>query len=85
MSVAKSTGRASEFPGLRVADVHQLIRAACEAQGSQAAWAALHGLSPSYLSDVLHMKRDPGPAILEALGLIRVVRYLPKPTADGAP
>lgn len=42
---------------------------------SQAAWAKKHGLSPAYVSDVINGRRDPGKAILEALGLERVVTY----------
>lgn len=42
---------------------------------SQAAWAKKHGLSPAYVSDVINGRREPGKAILEALGLERVVSY----------
>ena len=33
------------------------------------------GVSPSYLSDVLSGRREPGASILEPLGLRRVVTY----------
>ncbi len=36
---------------------------------SAASWAASHGLTRQYLSDVLRGRRDPGPTILDALGL----------------
>ena len=36
---------------------------------TQAAWAERNGMSPAYLSDVLSLRRDPGPKILEVLGL----------------
>jgi DNA-binding transcriptional regulator YdaS (Cro superfamily) len=49
---------------------------------SQAAWARSHNLSPAYVSDVINGRREPGPAILEALGIERVVSYRPKPTAS---
>jgi transcriptional regulator with XRE-family HTH domain len=32
-------------------------------------------VSPGYLRDILHGHREPGPKILEALGLERVVTY----------
>lgn len=73
-----STGVAPGFPGMKVGQVHGLIREACDAAGGQKAWANQHGMSPSYVSEVLHMKREPGPAILDALGVVRVVRYLRK-------
>lgn len=56
-------------------DVLRCLRVACRDAGGQQAWASRHGLSPAYVSDVLHARRDPGPLILTALGLQRIVRY----------
>ena len=42
---------------------------------SQAAWAKEHGISQAYVSDVINRRREPGKAILEALGLERVITY----------
>jgi DNA-binding transcriptional regulator YdaS (Cro superfamily) len=53
-----------------------------EVHGNQAAWARDHNLSPAYVSDVINGRREPGPAILEALGIERVVVYRPKPPAS---
>ncbi len=39
------------------------------------AYAAQIGIHQSYLSDVLHGRRDPGKSILKALGYERVVLY----------
>lgn len=39
-----------------------------EQLGSQKAVADKLGIGPAYLSDVLNGRRDPGPAILDALG-----------------
>jgi lambda repressor-like predicted transcriptional regulator len=36
------------------------------------------GVSPAYLSDVLNGNREPGPKIIDALGLERVVTYRKK-------
>lgn len=55
-----------------------LWRQQCERAGGQAAWAQKHGLSPSYVSDVLAGNRGSkiiGAAILKALGLEAVVTY----------
>lgn len=60
---------------LSVLDVQREIREACARAGSQAAWAAQIGVSPQHLCDVMNARRDPGPAILGALGLIRRVTY----------
>ena len=42
---------------------------------TQSALAKELGVSPAYLSDILRGKRDPGPQVLGALGLERVVTY----------
>jgi DNA-binding transcriptional regulator YdaS (Cro superfamily) len=51
------------------------LRAAIVEAGSQSAFAELHGLSTAYVNDVLNRRREPGPAILEALGIEKVVTY----------
>ena len=50
---------------------------ACEAAGSQQAWAEENGLSVSYVNDVLKRRRGPGMSILTALGLTKAVEYKP--------
>lgn len=58
-------------------DVFIEIRKACAAAGSQSAWAEANGMSPAYVSDVLNSRREPGAKILAALGLRKIVRYVP--------
>jgi hypothetical protein len=58
-------------------DVLKLLADRCDARESQAAWAKANNLSPSYVSDVLNRRRDPGDSILLALGVERVVGYRP--------
>ena len=43
--------------------------------GSRKAWAAAKGVSPSYVTDVLQGRRQPGEKVLAALGYVREVRY----------
>ena len=50
-------------------DVRQLLRKACDKAGSNRAWAQANDVSPAYVSDVLLRRREPGPAILDPLGL----------------
>lgn len=57
------------------ADVRELLRKACEAAGSDRAWALEHKLSAQYVGDVKNGKRSIGPAILKALGLSAVTTY----------
>ena len=62
---------------LTLKEVIALLRRACLVAGSQRQWALRHRLSSSYVSDVLSESREPGPAILRALGIERrvVVTY----------
>lgn len=57
--------------------INQLQRMVGEA-GTQKALAEKLGVSPMYLHDVLHDRREPGKAILDALNLERVVSYREK-------
>ncbi len=56
--------------------LHARLRKACEAAGSQKAWAARHGVSAGHVNDVLNDRKPAGPAVLAALGLRKVVRYV---------
>lgn len=51
------------------------LRKACNAAGSQAAWAEANDVSPALVSDALSGRRDLMPAVLSALGYERVVLY----------
>jgi hypothetical protein len=44
--------------------------------GTQLAFAKAHGLSHTIVSQVVRRRIDPPPQVLEALGLVRVVRYV---------
>lgn len=43
--------------------------------GSQVKFAREKGISPAYLNDILHNRREPGPKILDAIGVESVVVY----------
>lgn len=51
------------------------LRRAVAAAGTNRQWALAHGLSRAYVGEVLNGKKEPGPVILEALGLEKVVIY----------
>ena len=57
-------------------DVRKLLRKACDTAGSQQAWANANNVSAPYVSDVLCQRREPGPAILSALGLRAETLYV---------
>lgn len=52
--------------------LHRLV----EQAGSQKTFAEWHGISPAYLNDVLHGRREPGEMILRAIGYERRVTYV---------
>ena len=62
--------------------VLETIEAAIAAAGSAQALAAAWGISAAYLSDVRLGKREPGPKILERLGLTEISQYVETPKAS---
>jgi hypothetical protein len=56
-------------------EVLDRLRKAVAAAGSQRAFGRQHDISPMYISDVLRKRRKIGEAILDALGVERVVSY----------
>lgn len=60
---------------MTIDQVKEFLRKECAKAGGQAAWAKAHGISPSYVSDAMQSRREPGDKILDALGLVRVVTY----------
>ena len=56
-------------------DVREELRRTLKAWRSQKLYAAHIRVSEQYVSDVLAGRRLPGPAVLGALGLRKVVRY----------
>lgn len=75
--LSDSSGGARTMTQNTLIDVFVLIRSACREAGGQAAWAAANGMSAAYVSDVLNSRREPGPKVLAALGLRKIVRYVP--------
>jgi len=60
-------------------EVRALLRAECAKAGSARGWAAQNKAHPSTVSEFLMGRREPTPAIMRALGLVKVVRYEPAP------
>lgn len=55
--------------------VVQLLTIECVKAGGQKMWAMQHHISPQYVCDVIHNRREPGLSILGQLGLQKVVMY----------
>ena len=55
-------------------DVQDLLLEECEKAGSRRQWATMHGISASYVTDVLMYGKPPGPLILAALGIEKSYR-----------
>ena len=62
---------------MNIDGVIKTIRRKSAEHGSQRAFAKSIGVSPAYLSDVLKGRREPGPKILDALGITRRATYAP--------
>src|SRR5215475_7990592 len=60
---------------LSLPGVIALLAKRCDEAGSQNAFAKANKISAQYVSDVLKQKREPGEAILKALGLQKVESY----------
>jgi len=54
------------------------LKKLCDEAGGQKAWATANGVSQQYVNDVLAGRREPGDAILNAMGIERVVTYRTK-------
>lgn len=57
----------------------ELLEMLLEKQGDRPAYKLADelGISPAYLSDIMRGKSEPGPSILEALGLEKETVYVP--------
>ena len=58
---------------IRSADVYGAINRAVKSAGSQQSFAEKAGVSPAFLSSVMHGRRSPTDKLLKAAGLRRVV------------
>lgn len=56
-------------------DVRKYLRAEVEKAPSISAWARAHGVSDEYVRRVMSGDIGPGPGILKALGMRRLVHY----------
>ena len=56
---------------MTIAEVRKMLRGLIDAAESKSAWARAHHVAPSYVSEVLYGRREPGPRMLKALGLRR--------------
>ena len=64
--------------GQTVGQVRKRICELVDLYGTAKALAQEWKVSPSYLSDVVRGKRNPGPPILKPLGLKAETRYVPQ-------
>jgi transcriptional regulator with XRE-family HTH domain len=55
--------------GMTETEIRKLLREACAATGSQAAFARVAGVTPAYIGDILAGKRRPAGPVLRALGV----------------
>lgn len=65
-------------------DVIRLLEKHVADAGTQAAFAKRAGITTAYVTDVLYRRRPAGPAILNAIGVRKVVTYEPVEPASAA-
>jgi hypothetical protein len=59
-------------------DLRNILRHRCEAAGSVAKWAAMHGLNQSYVQEtVFGNYQSIGPKIYAALGYRKIIQFAP--------
>lgn len=63
---------------LTIEDVLDILRDGIKTHGTQVKYAEFLGVTQGYINDMLKRKRDPGPRVLDALGLEKVVTYREK-------
>ena len=61
---------------LTLAEVYRRLDGACQAAGSQSAFAAQVGVTPQFVSAVLRGHKAPSSGLLATLGLRQVVRFV---------
>lgn len=60
---------------MNIETVREILKKACDAEGSQRAWATYYELSPAFVSEVINGGRKPSQNILDILGLEKVTSY----------
>lgn len=73
---------AKDLTDVAASEPLRVLERAIKKEGSTKAWARRAGLSRQYVSDVRSGKRAPGPGMLLALGLVRVVSYEPSASSQ---
>ncbi|MBP0492197.1 hypothetical protein [Roseomonas indoligenes] len=58
-------------------DLRNRLSHACEMAGGQSRWAQRHNIPVSVVSETISGRRDPSERVINALGLMRVERFIP--------
>jgi hypothetical protein len=67
----------SEAIAMSGRDLRAELARQVEMAGGQQAWARLRGVAVSQVCETLSGKREPSEGIINAMGYLRVTRYLP--------
>lgn len=67
----------AEPAAITPATLRVMLSQRCELAGGQSEWARRHSIPASVVSEVIHGKRDPSAAVINAMGLLRVERFIP--------
>lgn len=62
---------------MSILELRAALSQRCEMSGGRSAWARRYGIQPSVVTDTINGRRDPSDRVLNAMGLLRVSRFLP--------
>jgi hypothetical protein len=65
--------------------LRQMLSQQCEMAGSRTEWARRHRIPASVVSDTINGKRSASDAVVNALGFVRVDRYVPMRRGGNSP
>lgn len=68
---------ADEAVAMTDQDLHAELSRQCDLAGGQSAWAKAKQIIPSQVSEALSGKRGFTDGIINAMGYMRVIRYIP--------
>lgn len=77
--------RETERKAIDFETVRARLIEAIETAGGREKWARANHLNPEFVADVIRRKREPSDALCAAIGLRRVVAYLPIETERPTP
>ena len=68
---------AEDNQAMTLAQLRDALSHRCEMAGGRSAWGHRHGIQPSVVTETISGKRDPSERVINAMGFVRVERFVP--------